>query len=102
MSLVFFYLIKKVIKLYFPCPVCERRGVCECERAQSAHAEEACDVGELPAGGGGGTCEGAAGGSLSGRTHHHRAHPAAPEPTAALRQPVGRRPGARVSVPWTW
>ena len=74
----------------------------ESQCAQSAHAEEAGDPGELPAGGGGGPGAGGAGGPVAGGTDRDRAHPAAPEPPAALGQPLGGGAGAGVSVPGTW
>lgn len=79
-----------------------RCGDSESERAQSADAEEAGDLGELPAGGGGGPRAGGAGRPVAGGTYRHRAHPAAPEPPAALCQPVGSSEGAGLPVPGTW
>lgn len=82
-----------------------RRGGSESQRAQSANAEEAGDLGELPAGGGRGPRAGGAGGPLAGGTDRNRAHPAAPEPPAALCQPVGSGEGAGLPVPgtrWVW
>lgn len=81
--------------------------LCRCgqpvsERTQPADAEEAGDAGELPAGGGGGPRAGGAGRSLAGGAHRDRAHPAAPEPPAALCQPVGSSEGTGLPVPGTW
>lgn len=84
-------------------PVASRRcGDSESERAQSADAEEAGDLGELPAGGGGGPGAGGAGRPLAGGTNRNRAHPAAPEPPAALCQPMGGCEGAGLPVPGAW
>lgn len=79
-----------------------RRGDTESECPQSANAEEASDLGELPAGGGGGPCPGGAGRPLAGGTNRNRAHSAAPEPPAALCQPLGSGEGAGMPVPGTW
>lgn len=79
-----------------------RCGYSESERAQSAHAEEAGDPGELPAGGGGGPGASGAGRPVAGGTNRHRADPAAPEPPAALCQPVGCGEGTGLPVPGTW
>lgn len=53
-----------------PCFKCHilygRCGNPESERAKSPYAEEACDISELPAGGGGGPCSGCAGGTVAG------------------------------------
>lgn len=78
-----------------------RGGEPESQCAQSSHAEEAGDLGELSAGGGGGPCTGSEGRPVSGRTDCDGAHPAAPEPPAALSQPVGSGEGAGMPVPGT-
>lgn len=62
-------------------------------------AEEAGDAGALPARGRGGPDPGHAGRALSGGTHGHGAHPAAPEPSAALFQSLGGGAGQRLPVP---
>ena len=65
----------------------------------SAHAEEAGHPPQLPAAGGGGQSQGRQGSSESRGAEHHGAHPAAPEPTAAQRQPLGRSEEQRLPVP---
>lgn len=72
------------------------KPVSEC--AQSAHAEEAGDPGELPAGGRRGPRAGGAGLPVSGRTNGNWAHPAASEPPAALCQPLGSGESPRLPV----
>lgn len=52
--------------VYHKAVTCHRCGNAESQRAQSAHAEEAGDAGELPAGGGGGPCASRAGRSVVG------------------------------------
>lgn len=79
-----------------------RCGEPESERAQSAHAEEAGDPGELPAGGGGGTSAGGPCSSLPRGADGNRAHPAAPEPPAAFCQPLGGGAGAGLPVSRAW
>lgn len=91
-----------VYTVYVCCSVPHRCSVYKFECSQSANAEEAGDSGELSAGGGGGPCAGVAGLQVSGWTNCHWAHPAAPEPTAALCKSVGCSEGTRVPVPWTW
>lgn len=87
---------KEVSLPYYRC------GEPESERAQSAHAKEAGDLGELSAGGGGGPRAGGSSMPLSGGADSNRAHSAAPEPPAAVCQPVGSSEGAWLPVSGTW